>query len=56
MQSYSGGGHHNSHEYANSMQQLTENLVVKVGRQMPIEKKIQGEIIKQWRIYTLKYF
>jgi hypothetical protein len=45
-----------SSEYANSMTQLTELLVVKAGRQMPMENHIQGEIIKQWRIYTMKYF
>ena len=43
-------------EYANTMQQLTEYLVVKVGRQMPVEKKIQGSIIMDWRVFTMKYF
>ena len=43
-------------EFANAMQHLTEYLVVKVGRQMPIEKKIPGTVIKEWRQFTLKYF
>jgi len=38
------------------MQELVENLVVKVGRQMPANRGIRGEIIMTWRMLTLKYF
>ena len=43
-------------EYANTMVEVTENLIVKVGRQLPIERKIPGSIIKDWRKYTQDYF
>lgn len=43
-------------EYANYMVEVVENLIVKVGRQLPADRKIQGDVIKEWRIYTLKYF
>tara|TARA_B110000285_G_C15119199_1_gene616044 strand:+ start:973 stop:1131 length:159 start_codon:yes stop_codon:yes gene_type:complete len=43
-------------EYANQMVEVTENLIVKVGRQLPIDRKIPGTVIKDWRHYTLKYF
>jgi hypothetical protein len=43
-------------EYANFMVEVVENLIVKVGRQLPADRKIPGEVIKEWRIYTLKYF
>jgi hypothetical protein len=43
-------------EYANQMVEVVENLIVKVGRQLPIDRKIPGDVIKDWRIYTLKYF
>lgn len=43
-------------EYANYMVEVVENLIVKVGRQLPADKKIPGEVIHQWRKYTLKYF
>lgn len=43
-------------EYANFMVEVVENLIVKVGRQLPADRKIQGDVIKEWRIYTLKYF
>ena len=43
-------------EYANTMVEITENLIVKVGRQLPIERKIPGSIIKDWRKYTQDYF
>ena len=41
-------------EYANHMRDMVENLIVKVGRQSP--KKIPGEVIKEWKTYTLLYF
>ena len=40
VQSYFITDEVSAQEYANYMQQRTENLVVQVGRQMPIEKKI----------------
>jgi len=44
-------------EYPNYMVEVVENLIVKVGRQLPpTRKKIPGEIINEWKIYTLKYF
>ena len=43
-------------EYANYMVEVVENLIVKVGRQLPPDRKIQGEVINAWKIYTLKYF
>jgi hypothetical protein len=43
-------------EYANYMVEIVENLIVKVGRQLPADKKIPGEVINQWRKYTLRYF
>jgi hypothetical protein len=43
-------------EYANFMVEMVENLIVKVGRQLPPSKKIPGHVINEWKIYTLKYF
>lgn len=43
-------------EYANFMVEVVENLIVKVGRQLPADRKIPGEVINEWKIYTLKYF
>jgi hypothetical protein len=43
-------------EYANSMMQLAENLVVNVGRNLPGDKRIPGGLIKDWTTSTLKYF
>lgn len=43
-------------EYANFMVEEAENLIVKVGRQLPPEMKIPGEVIKDWRLYALYYF
>lgn len=47
-------------EYANFMVEVVENLIVKVGRQLPSvndkEMKIPGEEINKWKNYTLKYF
>ena len=43
-------------EYANSMVEVMENLIVKVGRQLPIESRIRGPEINDWKIHTLKYF
>ena len=43
-------------EYANFMVEMLENLIVKVGRQLPPTKRIPGNVINEWKIYTLKYF
>ena len=47
-------------EYANFMVEVVENLIVKVGRQLPTvndhENKISGEEINKWKNYTLRYF
>lgn len=45
-------------EYANFMVEEAENLIVKVGRQLHSQPdmKIPGEVIKDWRLYTLYYF
>jgi len=43
-------------EYANFMVEVVENLIVKVGRQLPPDKKIPGDVINEWKNYTLKYF
>lgn len=43
-------------EYANQMVEVVENLIVKVGKLLPSEKKIPGTVIKNWKHHTLKYF
>ena len=47
-------------EYANFMVEVVENLIVKIGRQLPTvnnkETKIPGEAINKWKNYTLRYF
>lgn len=43
-------------EYGNFMVEVVENLIVKVGRQIPPDKKIDGKVINMWKQYTLKYF
>ena len=43
-------------EYANLMVEVTDNLIVKVGKCLPGDKVIPGNVIKDWRLYTLKYF
>ena len=43
-------------EYANFMVEVVENLIVKVGRQLPTGRQILGETINSWKINTLKYF
>ena len=56
VQSYFKSDEIAPHDYAGHMGELAENLVVKVGQNMPINRKIAGVIIKEWRIYTKKYF
>jgi len=43
-------------EYAYAMVEVVENLIVKVGRQLPPERKIPGTVINDWKNYTVKYF
>jgi len=34
------------------MVEVLENLIVRVGRQLPPEKKITAEVIEDWRLLT----
>lgn len=43
-------------EYAGYMVDEIENLIVKVGRQLPPEKRIYGSTINAWKNYTREYF
>ena len=43
-------------EYANFMVEVVENLIVKVGRQLPPQRQIPGETIQNWKANTLKFF
>lgn len=43
----------NSGEYASSMQEVMENLIVKCGKMLPKGTKIQGERILEWKKYTI---
>ena len=43
-------------EYGNFMVEVVENLIVKVGRQIPPDRKIEGDKINLWKNYTMKYF
>ena len=43
-------------EYANHMVEVLENLIVRVGRQLPPEKKITAEVIEDWRLLTQGHF
>ena len=43
-------------EYANSMVEVVENLIVKVGRQLPADRKISGDVINEWKTLTNQYF
>jgi hypothetical protein len=56
VQSFMGADEVTAGEYGNFMVEVVENLIVKVGRQIPPEKKIEGNMIKMWKNYTLKYF
>ena len=38
------------------MVEVIDNLIVKVGRQLPPERKIPGKDILEWKEYTYKYF
>jgi len=38
------------------MVEVVENLVVKVGMQLPFDARINGHVINDWKIYSLKYF
>ena len=43
-------------DYANHMVEVVENLIVKVGRQLPPDRQIPGEVITDWKRYTVRYF
>lgn len=43
-------------EYANYMVEEVENLIVKVGKQLPEDVQIPGDMIQHYRLHTLKYF
>ena len=43
-------------DYANHMVEVVENLIVKVGRQLPPDRQIPGETITDWKRYTVRYF
>jgi hypothetical protein len=43
-------------DYANSMVEVLESLIVKVGKNLPLDRQIPGEIIKEWKIHTVRYF
>jgi len=45
-----------ANEYANFMVEVVENLIVKVGRQLPPSRQILSETIQNWKANTLKYF
>ena len=38
------------------MVEVVENLIVKVGRQLSMDRKIPGEIINEWKALTNLYF
>ena len=43
-------------EFSNSMVEVVENLIVKVGRQLTMDRKIPGNVINEWKTLTNKYF
>ena len=43
-------------DYANQMVEVVENLIVKVGRSLPPDRQIPGEIITEWKRFTIRYF
>ena len=43
-------------EYANYMVEEIENLIVKVGKEIPDNIRIPGEVIQNYRLQTLRYF
>ena len=43
-------------EYANAMSEVVENLIVKAGKDLPDESRIPGNVIKEWKKYTIQYF
>jgi hypothetical protein len=51
-----------SSDYAGIMVEAVENLIVKVSRVLPKDNesnlplKIEGEVLNEWKKYTLKYF
>lgn len=47
---------HMPSEHANSMVERVENLIVKVGRDLPNERKISEVVINEWKTLTNAYF
>ena len=46
-----------SGEYAHSMTEIVENMVVKVSKIIPqSQNKIDGGEIADWKLYTINYF
>ena len=43
-------------EFANSKVEVVENLIVKVGRQLSMDRKIPGDVINEWKSLTNLYF
>lgn len=43
-------------DYANQMVEVVENLIVKVGRSLPLDRQIPGETITEWKRFTIRYF
>ena len=40
-------------EYANAMSEVVENLIVKAGKVLPEDSCILGEVINEWKKYTI---
>lgn len=38
------------------MSEVVENLIVKAGKDLPDESRIPGDVIKEWKKYTIQYF
>lgn len=38
------------------MVEVVENLIVKVGRQLTMDRKIPGDVINEWKSLTNQYF
>ena len=56
VQSYLSSDKIPAQEFANHMVEMIDNLIVKVGRQLPTDRKIPGKDILKWKHYTYKYF
>ena len=43
-------------EFSNYMVEAVENLIFKVEKMLPAERKIPGQVIQGWKEYTFNYF